>query len=59
MSLKKIIDYLGKDSVYNFIGNMSKKVKYCEEAMKKKFNKELVVNDDEGMDMRLVKASSD
>ena len=35
--------YLGKDSVYNFINSMIGKSKYCNDVMKKHFNKELVM----------------
>ena len=35
--------YLGKDTVYNFISNMIEESKYCIVAMKKHFNKELVM----------------
>ena len=44
LSQEKIIDYLSKDSVYDFIDNSIEKVKYCEEAIKKKFNKELAMS---------------
>ena len=35
--------YLGEDPVYNFISNMIEESKYCNDVMKKHFNKELVM----------------
>ena len=35
--------YLGKDAVYNFTNNLVEESKYCSKAMKKYFNKELVM----------------
>ena len=35
--------YLGKNEVYNFINSMIEESKYYSDAMKKHFNKELVV----------------
>ena len=35
--------YLGEDPVYNFISNMIEESKYCNDVMKKHFNKELVI----------------
>ena len=35
--------YLGKDTVYNFIGSMIEENKYFSEMMEKNFNKELVM----------------
>ena len=36
--------YLGADTVYNFINIMIEENKYCSEVMKKRFEKELVMN---------------
>ena len=35
--------YLGEDSIYNFIYSMIKESKYCNDLMKKHFNKELAM----------------
>ena len=35
--------YLREDAVYNFINGKIKESKYCKDAMKKHFNKELVM----------------
>ena len=40
---KPFKSYLGEDVVYNFISSMIKERKYCSDAMKKHFNKELVM----------------
>ena len=41
ISLLKL--YLGEDAVYNFISTVIEESKYCNDLMKKYFNKELVV----------------
>ena len=41
---------LGKDAVYNFINNMTEESKYCSEAMKKHFTKELVMTKEDNED---------
>ena len=40
---KPFKSHLGKDAVYNFICSMIEESKYCSDAMKKHFNKELVM----------------
>ena len=40
---KPIKSYLGKDAIYNFISSMIEESKYRSDAMKKHFNKELVM----------------
>ena len=46
---KSINSYLGEDAVYNFINSMIKESEYCNDLMKRHFNKELVMTkkDDE------------
>ena len=39
--------YLGKHVVYNFINNMVEESKYCSDVMKKHFNKELVMTNED------------
>ena len=41
---------LNEDAVYNFIGTMSKKIKYCSDVMKKHFKKELVMTKEDNED---------
>ena len=43
---------LGKDTVYNFINNMIKESKYCNEVMKKHFHKELVMTKEDNEDFK-------
>ena len=40
---KSFNSYLGEDVVYNFNNSMVKESRYCSNAMKKHFNKELVM----------------
>ena len=49
---KSFKTYLGKDSVYNFINSMIEKSTYCGDAMKKHFNKELVMIKEDNEDFR-------
>ena len=42
--------YLGKDEVYNYINSMIKGSKYWSGMMKKRFNKELVVTEEDNED---------
>ena len=39
--------YIGKDAVYNPLNNMIKQSKYCSQVMKKSFNKELVMTNED------------
>ena len=40
---KRFKSYLGKDVLYNFTNSMIEEIRYCSDAMKKHFNKELVM----------------
>ena len=44
--------YLGKNAVYSFINNMIEESKYCSEAMKKYFNKELLMTEEDNEDFK-------
>ena len=44
--------YLGKNAVYSFINNMIEESKYCSEAMKKYFNKELSMTEEDNEDFK-------
>ena len=44
--------YLGKDAVYNFINSMIEESKYCNEMLKKHFNKELVMTKEDNADFK-------
>ena len=44
---KSFKTYLGKGAVYNVINNMIKESKYWSEVTKKRFNKELVITDND------------
>ena len=43
---------VGEDSVYNFINNMIEESNYCNEFMKKYFNKELVMTKEDNEDFK-------
>ena len=44
--------YLGKDAIYKFIISVIEKSKYCNEVMKKQFNKELVMTKEDNKDFK-------
>ena len=44
--------YSGEDAVYNFINDMIEDSKYCSEAMKKHFNKEIVMTKEDNDDIK-------
>ena len=44
--------YLGRDAVFNFINSMIEESKYCNEEMKKHFNKELVMAKEDNGDFK-------
>ena len=45
--------YLGEDAVYDFISSMIEESKYCSDAMKKHFNKELVMTKEDSKDFEI------
>ena len=47
---KSFKSYLGEDPVYNFISSTIEESKYCSDATKKHFNKELVMTEKENED---------
>ena len=49
---KPFKSYLGKDTVYNFINSMIKESKYCNKVMKKYFNKELAMTEEDNEDFK-------
>ena len=48
---KPFKSYLGKDPVCNFISSMIKESEYCKDVMKKHFNKELVMTEQNNEDL--------
>ena len=50
---KPFKSYLGEDAVYNFISSMIEESKYCSDAMKKHFNKELVMTKEDNKDFEI------
>ena len=49
---KPFKSYLGEEAVYNFISSMIEESKYCNDAMKKHFNKELVMTKEDNKDFK-------
>ena len=47
---KPFKSYLGEDVVYNFISSMIEESKYCTDVMKKHFNEELVMTNEDNKD---------
>ena len=47
---KPFKSYLDEDTVYNFISSMMEESKYCSDMMKKHFNKELVMTNEDNED---------
>ena len=44
--------YLGKDRIYNFLNSMIEESKCCSDVMKKYFNKELMMNNEDNEDFK-------
>ena len=49
---KPFKSYLGEDVVYNFINSMVKEIKYSSDAMKKHFNKEVLMTKKDNEDFK-------
>ena len=51
---KPILTYRGENAVYKFMGKMLEEVEYCKAAVKKRFNKPLVMTEDDEMRFKLI-----
>ena len=51
---KPIQTYRGKNAVYKFMEKMLKEVEYCKDVIKKRFNKPLVMTEDDEMCFKLM-----
>ena len=48
--LVSLLSYIGEDAVYNFITSITEESKYCDDVMKKHFDKELVMTKEDNED---------
>ena len=49
---KPFKSYLGKNAVYSFINSMVEEIKYCNDVIKRHFNKELAMTEEDNEDFK-------